>query len=201
LEQLKQRDEAIAEAAEVKRKALEKAQAVHESLLKGFEEWQAKVLVLQKSAQESAEHKALEKAERKRSRIISENEARELRTLEMLRKVAEEELSRNEKLKAAIETKEEKTERLAKEKEKAVEVGRIRARKAAELRAYLKETLDPETFEMKVERVEAAWRVLDAKHHHRSSSCNGRQHSRDGSSNWTANNNVNGSMQDITAKL
>jgi len=162
-ERLRLRNRALSEGGGSRQRAIEKAQAVHESLLRGLEEWHAKVAELQKEAQHRAEVKVREEVRRRRARVANDRIAREERSSEMLRRVAEEEAIKRKLLKASIETKEEKSERVRREKERRVAISRIRAQRAAELRSRLRETLDPETFDRKVARVEVEMHVLKGK--------------------------------------
>ncbi|CAG7838621.1 unnamed protein product [Allacma fusca] len=150
----------ICQGSGSRNKAIEKAQLMHAQLLHGLEEWHKKVLELHLAAQDRAEVKYLQEINRRKSRVASERILREERTLEMMRRVKENEDKRRELVLHVIDSKENKAARLKEEKERKVQISRIRAQQAAELRQQLREKLDPETFDKKAARVELELRVL-----------------------------------------
>lgn len=85
---------------------------------------------------------------------------REERSSEMLKRVQELEEQRKDILKVMIQSKESKTARLKADKDRKVQISRIRAQHAAELRQELKNKLDPETFDRKAARAEMELRIM-----------------------------------------
>ena len=158
LQQLKA--SSICEGSGSRDKAMQKAQLMHAHLLHGLEEWHKKVLELHLAAQDRAESKYLQEINRRRARAASERILREERALETMRKVKETEEKRRELVMHVIESKESKVARLKAEKERKVQISRLRAQQAAEMRQQLRERLDPETFDKKAARVELEMHVL-----------------------------------------
>lgn len=164
LNRIRLRDQALSEGSGNKQKAMEKVQSIHSDLLKGLEEWHKKVLELHMEAQKRAEIKYNQEIHRRRIRVASDRILREERSSEMLRRVQELEEQRRGLLKATIQSKECKTARVKQDKDRKVQISRIRAHHAAELRNKLKEKLAPDTFAKKAARAEMELRIMKRIH-------------------------------------
>ncbi|CAL8107401.1 unnamed protein product [Orchesella dallaii] len=160
MKRLQIRDRSLESGSGRHQQAIEKARQLHEELIRGFEEWNKKALELHIESQERAGMKHVEEINRRRARAASERVLREERTTEMMKRVHEMEERRKELVKSVIHSKDVKSARYKAEKERSINVSRIRAQHAAELRQQLKEKLNPETFDKKAARAEMELRVL-----------------------------------------
>jgi hypothetical protein len=160
LNRVRVRDRALSEGSGCRQKALEKVQSIHAELLKGLEEWHKKVLEIHMDAQKRAEIKYNAEIHRKRIRVASDRILREERSSEMLKRVQELDEQKKELLKAVIQSKESKTARVKADKDRKVQISRIRAHNAQQLRISLKNKLCPETFDRKAARAEMELRIM-----------------------------------------
>jgi hypothetical protein len=160
LNKIRLRDQSIEDGSGSRQQAIQKVQAIHSDLLKGLEDWHKKILEIHTEAQKRAEIKYNQEIHRRRIRVASDRILREERSSEMLRKVHEVEEQRMDLLKAVIESKESKSTRVRQDKERKVQISRIRAQHACELRQKLRQQHDPETFDRKAARIEMEMRIF-----------------------------------------
>ena len=160
LRRIRLRNKALEQGGGDRKQAIEKVQALHAELLHGLDDWHHKVLQLNLAAQEKAQQKYCEWINQRRSRVATDRILRQERSREMLRKVHELENRKLELVKDLIANKNCRSARVKAEKDRRVQISRIRAQHGAEMRQQLKEKLNPDTFDKKAARVELEMRVL-----------------------------------------